>query len=34
MQRSFDEGLARSRLCVQMRVRELANAGRWLDTHK
>ena len=34
MQRSFDEGLARSRLCVQMRGRELANAGRWLDTHK
>jgi alanyl aminopeptidase len=34
MQRSFDEGLARSRLCVRMRSRELANAGRWLDTHK
>ena len=34
MQRSFDEGLARSQLCVQVRTRELTSAGKWLDAHK
>lgn len=34
MQRSFDEGLARSQLCVQVRTRELTNAGAWLDAHR
>jgi len=33
MQRSYEEGLAQSRLCIQMRARDLAAAGAFLDAH-
>ena len=34
MQRSYDEGLAQSRLCIQMRSRDLPATAAFLDAHR